>query len=67
MLEVMTGNNGRKRLESLSPLTCVQSDTYPDRNVRHVPHFEGSHGAQDVEGHVSYLCSVAVAVRDGKT
>lgn len=46
-------------------VTCVQSDAYPDGNVRHVPHLESSHGAKDVESHVGYFCSVAVAVGDG--
>lgn len=48
------------------PLTCVQPDTYPDRNIRHVPHFEGSHGAQNVQGHVGYFRGVTVAIGNRK-
>lgn len=32
-----------------------------------MPHFEGSHSAQDVQGHVGYFRSVTVAVGNGKS
>lgn len=47
--------------------TCVQSNAYPDWNVRHVSHFEGSYGAEDVEGHVCNFHSVAVAIWNRKS
>lgn len=40
----------------------MDPDAYPDGHVRHVPHAEGPHGAQDVQGHVGDLSGVLVAV-----
>lgn len=42
--------------------TCVQPDSYPEGDVWHVSHFECSHRAEDVQGHVGYLSCVLVSV-----
>lgn len=44
-------------------------DSYPysDGHVRHVPHMEGSYGAEDVQRHVGDLGGVLVAVPLWKT
>lgn len=40
---------------------------YPDGHVWHVPHLEGSHRAENVQGHVGNLSSVLVAISFGQT
>lgn len=42
--------------------TCVQPDSYPEGDVWHVSHFECSHRAEDVQGHVGYLSRVLVSI-----
>lgn len=63
----MSIESRRTRLKLHFLLTCVESYSYSDRNVWHVPHFEGSHSAEDVQRHVGNFCSMAVAVGDGNT
>lgn len=42
--------------------TCVQPNPYPEGNVWHVPHFECSYGAEDVQGHVGYFTCVLISI-----
>lgn len=46
--------------------TCVQPDPYPEGNIWHVPHFECSHGAEDVQGHVGYFGCMLISVPFGE-
>ncbi|TRY54588.1 hypothetical protein DNTS_001587 [Danionella cerebrum] len=48
-------------------LTCMKSYAYPYRDIRHVPHSEGTNSTQDVQGHVSDLSSMSIAVGDWYT
>lgn len=56
------GNAVEKEFSDVQLPTCVQPNPYPEGNVWHVPHFECSHRAEYVQGHVGYFSCMLVSI-----